>query len=259
MFCLRLMVYLVLFAGLFGCANTGLKEQKRLQQADVHYKLGASHLQANNPTSALKEFLIAVDNDPENAAIQVALAQAYQLKKAYPEAERHYLRALALSDNDPRYQNNLASLYLDMGEWDKAIDYFDKASSDLLFLRPYIALAGKGYAYLKKQDYQAALQHLDEALAVAPRYAQAYYLQSEVYLAMGQNENARIALENAIETAPGYLQAIYELGVLMYKENQNADAVEKFEQVVELSPGSNWGRKSAQMLREIIKAENVAD
>ena len=56
MFCVRLMFYLVLFTGLIGCVSSGQSaKEKRLQQAEVHYNLGASYLQSNNPTSALKD------------------------------------------------------------------------------------------------------------------------------------------------------------------------------------------------------------
>lgn len=255
MFCARF-IFLLLAVGLFACVPVEQQaQQKQNQQADVHYKLGVSHLQGNNPTLALKELLIAVENGPENSAIHASLAQAYQLKKAYSLAEQHYLKALALSDNDPRYQNNLASLYVDMKEWDKAIEYFDKAVSDLLFLSPHVALTGKGYVYLMKQDYPAALQQFEEVVAIAPRYAQAYFFQSETYLAMDKPDLARRALEQAIDVAPGFVQAIYQLGVMSLKEQMKEDAVARFERVVELAPNSEWGMKATVMLRAVKKTD----
>ena len=126
---------------------------------------------------------------PENAAIHAALAQVYQKKKAYVQAERHYKRALELSDPDPLYQNNLATLYLDLQRWDDAIEYFDKAATNLLFVNAHIAAAGKGYASFMKKDYPAALAGFDEALGLAPRYAQAHYLKSKVYAEQENAEN----------------------------------------------------------------------
>jgi len=257
MLLLRCLGWLLLFFCLFACVPASQPvTEKRAQQAEVHYKLGVSHLQANNPTQALKELLIAVENGPKNAAIHASLAQAYQLKKAYPLAEKHYLQALNLSDNDPRYQNNLASLYLDMQQWDKAIDYFGKAASDLLFLNPHIALTGKGYAYFKKQDYPAAIQQFEEVINIAPRYVQAYYFQSEAYQAMGENEMARRALEKAVDIAPGFLQAGYQLGVMLMQDEQPEAARARFERIVELAPDSEWGVRSAQMLKALPAADS---
>ena len=66
---------------------------------------------------------------------------------AFPDAERHYLRAVRLDRDNPLYQNNLAALYLDMERWDDAISHFRKAADNLLFTNPEVALTGIGYAY----------------------------------------------------------------------------------------------------------------
>ncbi len=158
---MRTLLICLLLSAVVGCAPKQNLADDKKKQAEVNYKLGASHLEANNPTLALKKFLLAAENDPNNSSIQVGLAQAYQMKRAYAEAERHYQKALQLSENDPRYLNNLGTLYLDMGEWDKAIQQFDLAASDLLFMSPHVAMAGKAYALLRKHDLPAALEQCD--------------------------------------------------------------------------------------------------
>ncbi|NOY13961.1 MAG: tetratricopeptide repeat protein [Deltaproteobacteria bacterium] len=254
MFCLRFIVYALLVAGLSGCMVAVRQQQSARQQADVHYKLGLSQLESNNPTRALRELLIAVRNGPNDSAIHAALAEAYQLKKAYPQAERHYLQAIKLSKGDPRYENNLASLYLDMQQWDKAISYFDKAGSNLLFLNSHVALTGKSYAYFKKGDYPAALRQIEDVIAIAPRYARAYYIQSEVYQALGQEDKARQSLNRAVAVAPDFIPAIYQLGLMLQQDKQLTAAREKFKQVVELAPDSEWGLKAAALLRALPEA-----
>lgn len=249
----RFLFFCLMIIGLSGCVSTAQNQQQQQQQADVHYKLGVAHLQAQNPTSALKELLIAVEHEPENSSIQVALAQAYQLKKSYQNAERHYLKALEISKNEPRYQNNLASLYLDMEQWDKAADYFDKASGSLFFLKTHVALTGRGYAYYRKGDYAAALAGLKEALALAPLYAPAHFYKSEVYRSLGQTDLSRGSLERAIELAPHYLQARYQLAVLLLKEQQREKAASEFQAIIDLAPDSEWGVKSATLIKALKK------
>lgn len=239
----------LLVLGLFACTpTTNLSEQKQ-QQAEVDYKMALSHLQGNNPSLALKKLLSAVAQDPNNSAIHVALAQAYQQKRSYPNAERHYLKALELSGNDPKYLNNLASLYLDMEQWDQAIEYFERAAADLLFLSPHVALAGKGFALFHKGDYPAALQQYDEVLAMAPGYASAYYLKSQVYNAMGDIAQERATLERAVSLYPDYAQANYQLGILLLKQNELKAAVEKLQLVVAAVPNAEIGMKSAEIIQ----------
>lgn len=254
MLCKRFITIVMVCFLLSGCVASSSKlQQDQATQAEVHYKLGIAYLQANNPTLALKELLLAKGQNPNNASIQVSLAQAYQRKKAYPQAERHYLKGIELSDNDPRYLNNLAALYLDMEQWDKAINYFDKAVADLLFLRPYVAITGKSYAYFQKKKYPEALKYCQEAILIAPRYARAHFLKSEIYQEMGQNDLRRLALEKTVAVAPNYVQALYQLGVLLMQDQELSPAGEKFSQVVELAPESEWGLKSAELLRSLSK------
>jgi tetratricopeptide (TPR) repeat protein len=242
---------IIAMLSLFACVPVSQESQKDHNQADVHYKLAMAHLQGDNPTLALKELLIAVEQDPKNGSIQVALAQTYQRKKAYPQAEKHYLKALELSDNDPRYQNNLASLYLDLGEWDKAIDYFDKASKNLLFVNAHVAVAGKGYAYFKKKDYPKALNYLNEAITLAPHFASAYLLKSEVYREMGDKDQEKTSLQRAIELAPQFVQARYQLAVLLLEEHLVDEAVAQLKIILEYSPSSELGSKAKSLLKSL--------
>ncbi len=253
MFSVPRIIVIALILFLAGCVPVKQDAGTNKHQADVHYKLAMAHLQGNNPTMALKELLVAIKQDPENSAIVVALAQTYQRKKAYSLAETAYLKALKLSNNDPQYQNNLASLYLDMKQWDKAIHYFDLASKNLLFVNAHVAVAGKAYAYYKKMDYPKALKYVTEAIALAPNYAAAYALRSKIYHAMGDTEQELYSLRRAIDIAPQFLQARYDLAVLLLQENSIKQAADQLKIIYEYAPATELGRKAKDLLKSITK------
>jgi Tfp pilus assembly protein PilF len=257
MFCRRLLLACCFFAVLCACAPPPQVQHDNIQQAESYYRMGVSHLQNNNPTMALQELLKAVAIAPQSDTIHAALGQAYQLKKAYESAEKHYLKAIEISNKEPRYMNNIGSLYLDMKEWDKAIDYFGQAADNLIFLRPHVALAGKGYAYLQKKDYPAALREFEKSAEVSTRYPRAYYLQSEALNAMGRTELARKALEKAVRLAPNYVQALYQLGVMEMKAQENEAAIGRFEKIVEVAPTSEIGMQAADLLRALKNASKT--
>ena len=129
------------------------------QEAKAHYLLGASALAENNPTKALQEFLAAEKAAPRDAEIQDGLAQAYLQKRAYELAEKHYRKAINLSDGAPQHYNNLGALYLTMERYDDAIPAFRKAAENLLFATPEVSWTGIGLAYFKNHDYAAAEQY----------------------------------------------------------------------------------------------------
>jgi Tfp pilus assembly protein PilF len=251
MFAAPRIVIIALLLFLAACVPVKQEAASNKKQADVHYKLAMAHLQGNNPTMALKELLVAIKQDPENSNIVVALAQTYQRKKAYLLAETAYLKALQLSDNDPQYQNNLASLYLDMKQWDKAIHYFDLASKNLLFVNAHVAVAGKAYAYYKKMDYTQAQKYVDEAIALAPNYASAYTLRSKIYHALGDTEQELYSLRRAIDISPQSLQARYDLAVLLLQENSLKLAADQLKIIYEYAPSTELGRKSKDLLKSL--------
>ncbi len=252
----RQLCLIILLFCLSACvAPTTAPTTDKASQASMHLKLAMAHLQNNNPTYALRELLQADKLDPQNSEIHEALAQAYQKKKAYAKAEEEYLQALQLNVDNPRLQNNLASLYLDMQQWDKAIEYFDKAAANLLFLNVHIAVTGRGYAYLQKGDYQQALNSFREALSMAPRFAPAYFHQSEVYRRLEDKTSEKLALEKSVEVAPGFLEARYRLAELLVGENDMTSAKEHLQQIVKRAPLSDWGTKAAAMLKVLDRQQ----
>lgn len=242
----RALIAVLLTLLLGACVSTDIEPKAR-----PHYTLGLSHLQSGNPTFALKEFLKAVQDDPEDPEVRAGLARAYQAKKAYLLSEQQYKKALKLSDNDPKYQNNLAALYISMERWDQAIEYFSKAADNLLFMRPELALMGKGYAYYRKGDYPAALQAYRDAETIAPRLASLHFHVGETYAALDRMDLAKAAYNKAIFFAPAYAEARYQLAILLLKENQLDAAKEQLKKIVEQNTLSDWGLKAADFLKTL--------
>lgn len=243
----RTMTAVLLIVLLVGCASTKNKQPKAMP----HYTLGLSFLQSSNPTLALREFLKAVEENPKNPQVHAGLAWAYQYKKAFSLAEQHYLKALSFSDNDPKYQNNLAALYLSMERWDQAIEYFQKAAANLLFMRTELAMMGKGYAYYRKGNYPEALRAYREARAIAPRQASLHFYLGETYSALGQSDLAVESYEKALLHAPDYSEARYQLAVLLLKSQQIEKAKNLLTVIVDQDPRSDWGMKASDFLRAL--------
>ncbi len=243
----RTITAVLLIVLLVGCVSSKNKQP----QAMPHYTLGLSFLQSDNPTLALREFLKAIEDNPKDPQVHAGLARAYQYKKAYVLAEQHYIKALVFSDDDPKYQNNLAALYISMERWDQAIEYFQKASLDLLFMRPELAMMGKGYAYYRKGDYPAALQAYREAETVAPRLASLHFHVGETYAALGRLELATASYEKALLHAPTYSEARYQLAVLLLKGQKIDEAKNLLTIIVEQDPRSDWGMKAKDFLKAL--------
>ncbi len=235
---------LVLIGLVAGCAAP----KKQRNEGRAHYVMGVSFLEEHNSTQALKQFLLAEKANPRDADIQAALGQSYQLKGAYRRAEKHYLRALELRPDDPQFENNLGALYLDMHRWDDAIHSFRKASTNLLFGHPEIALTGMGFAYFRKGDVAKAESSYRKAISLAPRYPLAHLRLGEVYLARGKTDQAIDEFRQASTLAPGYPVAHYKLALAYMKKGENKKAAAAFREVIRLAPSSEEARRSQDYL-----------
>lgn len=223
------------------------------ENAQYHYMMGVSALDEQNPTEALKEFLMAEESDKNDPQIQSGLAQAYWLKQAYSLAEVHFKNAIALSKDDPKYYHNLAALYLSMERYDDAISAFQTAAENLLFDRSELAWTGIGLANFHKQDYPAAERSYRKAMALNPRYYLAPFHLGELYYNQDRPVEALDMFTLTIELAPGFPNGHYWQGLVYMKIKETDKAKQSFLEVLRLAPQSETGRLAKDYLKIINK------
>lgn len=223
------------------------------ESAEYHYMMGVSALSERNPTEALKEFLQAEESDDRDPKIQSGLAQAYRLKKAYDLAEQHFKRAIALSNNDPIYYNNLAALYLDMERYDDAVNAFRTAADNLLFDRSELAWTGIGLANFNKQDYAAAERAYQKAISLNTRYYLAPFHLGELYYNQNRPVESLDMFTRTVELAPGFPGGHYWQGLVYMKMKDTEKAKQSFMEVIRLAPQSETARLAGDYLKILSK------
>jgi stress-induced-phosphoprotein 1 len=90
-------------------------------------------------------------------------------KKNFDKAITHYQKAIELDPNEPIYYNNLAAVYLEQKQYDKAIDSCNKAeevvkSGHFDYVKYAKILARKAAAYGHKGDYDKSLEFYQQSL-----------------------------------------------------------------------------------------------
>ena len=250
---LRLCV-LVAFCAVLAAACVPV-EPKRLdsENANYHYLMGASALDEGNATEALKEFLEAEKFDKKDPEIQAGLAQAYWIKGAHGEAEKHYKNAISNSDGEPKYYNNLAALYLTMERYDDSIEAFKVAAESLFFENPAMAWTGIGLAYFKKQEYPSAAQAYQKAIDVNKNYYLAPYRLGELYYNQDRIVEALDMFSRSVQLAPGFVEGHYWKGLVHMKMKEINKAKDEFLEVLRLAPGSESARLASGYLKIIDK------
>ena len=105
--------------------------------------------------------------------------------------------------------NNRGNHYFDIGEFDKAIEYFNKA----IRRDPEFAIAyyNRGCAYNEKGDYDRAIGDYNKAVVLKPDHAVIYLSRGSVYHNMGNYEQAVEDYDNSVRLCPDYKTDLVDL------------------------------------------------
>ncbi len=129
--------------------------------------------------------------------------------------------------------------YLELAQWNRAIEYFDRAEkfhTGSRFLH-----ANLGAIYLRVGDYHRARREFETGLAVDPENVETsidtvamYSNLSFIYGSFGENEKALESMETAARLAPDNSLIHVNLGKTYWHNNRFADAVDELETAIRL-------------------------
>jgi tetratricopeptide (TPR) repeat protein len=112
------------------------------------------------------------------------------------EAEHHVRRCVEI---DPYFTGGLVNMgyfYLSVGEFEKSIDFFNRALA--INQREAYALNNRGFAFFNMKDYERALQDIKSSIAIAPDNSYAYKNLGLVFLNTGLTQEACLEFERAL-------------------------------------------------------------
>ena len=140
------------------------------------------------------------------AVIIIPLAiMTYQRNAVWSDRESLWKDAAEKSPTLPRPHYNLANVYAQRRQYDKAMPYYFKT----IRLKPDHAKAHNnlGYCYFFKKDIRRAIAESKIALKYNPKLVDAYFNLGIYYWNLGKLEAARRQLQKALRINPRYQKA----------------------------------------------------
>jgi len=208
--CLSKRVTLGLAVGLLSWAHSGVLEP--VAYADQNGKLNAC-FGLGNPLRAAEQaltrgaaveaerlLLLLQSSRPACGEVLASLARVRASQKNVDDAEQLFLRAIALSPDDPHMYFYFAQFSFDQGEYRRAYDLIDKA------------------------------------LILKSEYPEALILKGQMLALRGEPVAARKTLEESCRLAHNNAEAHFQLGILFDSSKLNREAVEQFRISVALRP-----------------------
>ena len=241
----RSLMVCCLALSLFGCAGD---KAAKMKTAKALKDLGSVMVEQDNPRGGLAKLLEAAKLDPDNPGLHQQIALVYRNLGKYRLSREHFERSLALRPQAPETWNNLGTLDLLEGKWDKAIEWFQKAADDLTYQTPQYAYNNMGLAYFNKGAVEKAVSSYEEALKLSPSYSPAYFNLGTAYEAMGKQEKAINAYKRAIQHYPKYTAAHLTLGKLFLKLGKKKKAKEELNLTLWADPNGPEAGEARELL-----------
>lgn len=255
---LRLPLTLValLALGLSGCASSPTAEElaENSRRARSHYQLASDHLKNGRSAMAIRELLAAEQLDPEDAWIQVALAEAYRLRGFNEECEQHLRNALELKPDMQIARLNLSALYVQIGRYEDAIEQTQILLDDPTFPVPWKALVNQGWAYYKLGDREQARAKLNLALEFDEHFWPAWLDLAIMDAEDGNKLEALDGFEKVIAVQPGPLaeaEAHYRMAEVYIALGNRNKAMHHLSTASQTKPSGEWGKRSEDYLRRL--------
>lgn len=224
------------------------------EKAVLHQANGQSLYENQNYPLALKEFLAAESNDPDNASIQNNLGLTYFMKERFQIAVKHFEKAVELDPKFTDARNNLARTYTEVGRYQEAEKMLTVVLNDLTYTAQERAYINMGLNFFIQKKYSPAKDNFLKAMDIQPDncLANTYYGRSFFEL---KDYNASIAaLDKAIEFCQKLLidEPHYFSALSYYRLGEKQKSITRFEEVIKLYPNGKYADKSKGMLN-IIK------
>jgi tetratricopeptide (TPR) repeat protein len=151
------------------------------------------------------------------------------------EAALKKLEALGyISSESPDAYNNLGQRYRNQGEYDKAIEAFEKS----LALRPNSSstLDNLGLCYALLKRYPEAEEYFIKSISLKPRNVHAMNNLASMYMEIGRLDDARRYAAQAVEVEPNYLKGHLTLGFVYMRLGEMDLSEKEFKRALEINP-----------------------
>ncbi len=230
--------------------GTGLKKET----AQYRLQIAGSLIKAGNYPEALKNLLLALDDDPSNQYIHASLGYVYFIRERYDLSEKHYLKSLAIKPDFTDVKNSLARTYIEVGRFNKAETLIKEALVDLTYSDYQKTFSNYGILEFKRKNFLGAVDFFKKSLqkdrenCVNLTYlGRSYTEANDLTSALPQLDKAITFCSQADSDEGHYYSAI-----ALYRNNQPALALARFEEVIKLFPDGKNIEKSRKMI-ELIK------
>jgi HemY protein len=171
--------------------------------------------------------------------------------------KKHFAKALEIEPQNPAVQLAMGEAWFMAGEWSRAQQYLVRTIElDPTSDQAYFHL---GLILRNENRLQEAEAMLLKALAYQPNNANVLNNLGVILLEQGRFDEAIKSLKEALDIYPEHIQARYNLGMSLWASGNSKEAALQYRQVLEMKPDWGMAANTLAWLLATDKAKDVRD
>lgn len=248
------LVLTILFA--FSCAHAPKENSTEAKKAEIFYTHGTEKLMSEDYTEALALLLQANELNPVDSKILNNLGMAYFFKKRNDLALINLKKAIEVDPKNSDARNNLASIYLTLGDIDKAQEQYELVLSDLIYQHQFRTYFNLGLIAKRKNDTALAIKHFKKASELKQDYCAANYQLGNIYRGEHKYQEALEWYKSSIQgTCTTNVEPHFAMA-LTYRDLRQYDlSTKKFIEIKENFPKSPYAITADLELKKVKREE----
>jgi tetratricopeptide (TPR) repeat protein len=220
---------------LFVLVNGNFSYFRFLDSRSVAFSnLGSVYFNQGQYQNAEKEFLKAIQLDPQNINARRNLATTYSKMRLYDKALREYQEALFLDKASCEIRLSIGNLYQNQGHYGLAIRQYE----NILALDPKHegAYQNLGNSYYHLGQMEKAKEYLEKLLSINVENDNGYNNLGSVYYHLGRVDEAMALYQKAIALNAANANARSNLGNMYFYKGQLEKAIEEYKMALSIDP-----------------------
>ena len=198
------------------------------------FNLAIKNHQEDKTDIALELYNQILKINPNHSQTLNNIAVIFTNSKDYQKAISSYEKAIEINPNFADAHYNLGVIFMKLRDYQKAISCYEKViESNPNYAKAYY---NQGNTYSELGDYQKALVCYDKAIKINPNYSATHNNLGNIFQKLGDLQKAKDCYEKAIKINPNYVDAYYNLGVISKELGEDQKAKSCFEKAIEINP-----------------------
>lgn len=224
------------------------------EMAQLHLRLGVSHIENSNLPYALRELLKAEEYDKSDPIIQNNLGLVYFLRDRFDLAEKHFRKAILLLPAYTDAKNNLARTLIEKDQFDEARKLLNEVIGDLTYASAEKAYINEGLLNFNQKKFPLAIRSFQNAIKIQMDSCIANSYIGRSYFELKDYNMATEALDKAVGFCQNQMfdEPHYYSALAWYRAGNVAKSEARFNEILKLYPDGKYRDKAKSML-EILR------